>query len=480
MKARLSNGFKLGYGEKELPSVRVSLKTRVAAAAEKVYQWHERPGALERLIPPWESIEVLHRDPGLEAGTRVYLRMRKCCVKVNWIAEHLSCNPGRGFVDIQARGPFASWRHNHVFHPLDGANSDLEDTIDFSVRGGWLGHLLFGRCARVQTERMLAYRHRVTGHDLACIGRYSDAPSLRILVSGASGLVGAALTAFLRTAGHRVWTLTRGVPTSIESIQWDPSKGEIDAEKLENFDAVVHLAGENVASGLWTDKKKRKIRDSRVEGTKLLVDALSQLTVPPKTFVAASAVGYYGNGEEPVDEDSPRGAGFLAAVCEDWEAAASDFDRGRVVRLRLGVVLSPRGGALRKMLPAFRMGLAGPLGAGKQGFPWVALDDVVYQIYHALMDSALSGPYNVVAPDTVNNHSFTKTLGKVLRRPTIFHAPAFAINGLLGEMGREMLLEGRAVVPKRLEEAGYGFAYPRLEQCLRHLLGRRQRHRGTS
>jgi uncharacterized protein (TIGR01777 family) len=299
---------------------------------------------------------------------------------------------------------------------------------------------------------------------------------MNVLVTGASGLVGSALVPFLTTGGHRVTRLVRlQLRPAAAEIQWDPEGGIRDAARLEGFDAVVHLAGENIASGRWTAERKARIRDSRVKGTKTLCDALARLSQPPKVLASASATGYYGDsGDTPLWEQSAPGTGFLADVCRAWEeATAPAVQKGiRVVRLRIGLVLSPTGGALAKMLFPFKLGLGGVVGTGKQYMSWIALDDVVGAIHHALLTEELQGPVNVVTPYPVTNSEFTKTLGRVLKRPTIFPLPAFAAHLAFGEMADELLLAGSRVEPKRLLATQYTFRFPELEGALRHLLGK--------
>ena len=256
-------------------------------------------------------------------------------------------------------------------------------------------------------------------------------------------------------------------------FQWDPAHGRIDASGLEGSDAVVHLAGETVA-GRWTASKKRRIVESRVKSTQLLSEALANLDRPPPTLVVASAVGYYGDrGEEPLTEESTPGSGFLADVVKQWEAASEPAERAgiRVVRTRFGIVLSGAGGALKTMLPAFRLGVGGKLGSGRQYMSWVTIDDVVGAIHEGLTNERLSGPVNVVAPAPVTNQEFTRTLGRVLHRPALLAVPGPALRLVLGEFANDAL-GGARVVPARLEAEGYEFRYPRLEPALRHALGR--------
>jgi len=300
---------------------------------------------------------------------------------------------------------------------------------------------------------------------------------MRIAVSGSTGLVGSEVVTVLSAGGHEVVRLIRRAPATGEmAVRWDPEAGVIEAGGLEGFDAVVHLAGENVGTGRWTAARKAAIRDSRVNGTRFLCDALAGLARPPKTLVCASAVGYYGDrGEERLTEESPPGTGFLAEVCREWEAASAPAARKgiRVVALRIGMVLSPKGGALARMLPLFRAGLGGVIGGGRQYVSWVALDDLPHIILHALQRDDLSGPVNAVAPRPVTNREFTETLGTALSRPTPLPVPAFALRlAVGGEMADALLLASARVIPRRLEETGYRFRFAELSAALRHLFGK--------
>ncbi len=303
------------------------------------------------------------------------------------------------------------------------------------------------------------------------------APS--VAVTGSTGLVGAALTVALARGGHRVVRLVRsGTATRApgeHTVRWDPGRGTIDAAGLEGVDAVVHLAGESIASGRWTAAKRLRIRDSRVGATRVLAEALAGLERPPATLVAASAVGYYGDrGDEVLREESAPGGGFLADVCREWEAAAAPAARRglRVVHMRIGMVLAATGGALAALLPPFRLGLGGPVGSGRQWMSWISLDDLVRAILHALATASLAGPINAVAPAPVTNREFARTLGRVLRRPAVLPLPAGAARLLLGRMADELLLASARVVPARLEAAGFTFGDATLERALRRLLAR--------
>lgn len=297
---------------------------------------------------------------------------------------------------------------------------------------------------------------------------------MKILISGSHGLVGSALIKSLeQDGGHEIFRLVRHYPESSSEIEWSPDRYSIALARIEGFDAVVHLAGESIAEGRWSDEKKKRIRESRVKGTRLLGDALANLAAPPKTMISASAIGYYGNrGDEVLTESSAPGKDFLSDVCVEWEkATALATEKGiRVVNTRFGIILDAKGGALAKMLPPFRMGIGGRIGSGKQWMSWIALDDVVGGIKFALTNATLSGPVNFVAPNPVTNSEFTKTLGKALSRPTIFPIPAFGLRLVFGEMADALLLSGQRVEPALLAKVGYHFNYTSLDSALRHVL----------
>jgi uncharacterized protein (TIGR01777 family) len=296
---------------------------------------------------------------------------------------------------------------------------------------------------------------------------------MKILVSGAKGLVGDALIKALVKDGHQIVSLVRRVAKNESEIEWHPDQGKLDVERLEGFDLVIHLAGESIASGRWTDEKKQKIRESRVQGTTLLSEALAKLSKPPTCFISASAIGYYGNrGDELLTEQSNPGDDFLAEVCQSWEKAtqAAEAKGIRTVHARFGIILDQEGGALKQMLMPFRMGVGGRVGDGKQWMSWIALADVVRGLEYLIDRPSIKGAVNFVAPYPVTNAEFTKVLGRELSRPTLFPVPVFAARLAFGEMADALLLSSAKVQPKVLREHGFDFEFPTLQGALAKIL----------
>jgi uncharacterized protein (TIGR01777 family) len=450
--------------------------THIDAPATAVFNWHARPGAIERLTPAWEPVEVLERTGGIENGSRVVLGLRLGPLRLRWEAEHCDYEAGVQFRDIQRAGPLARWEHTHRLVPDGPEACHLEDHIDYALPFAPLSHLLAGGLVRSKLNRLFDYRHRITAEDITAHQGAGTAAPKRILITGSSGLVGAALLPFLTTGGHRVARLVRRAEqVNATSLLWSPQTGIADLGALEGFDAVIHLAGESIASGRWTPQKKAAIRDSRVQGTQLLCEALAKLQQPPNVLVSASAIGYYGDRDDAyLQEDSPPGHDFLAGVCRDWEAATTPASaRGiRVVNLRLGIIQSLAGGALAKMLTPFQLGAGGIMGHGHQYMSWVTLDDVIGAIHHAIMTATLQGPVNAVAPEPVTNRIFTRTLGQILKRPTLLPMPAAVAHLAFGDMAEALLLSSARVQPVKLQDTGYAFRHRTLEDGLRHVLGR--------
>lgn len=454
--------------------------TDLCVTQQQAFAYHERTGALERLLPPWEQAKVLQTDNSLAPGSQVVLQVKQFGIPLRWVAEHTAFEPPHRFIDVQRSGPFKSWHHEHLFSAdvNDPTRSQLTDRVTYTLPAGFLGQAFGGSMVARQLQAMFDYRHRITRHDLQLQQRYPTQSSLRVAISGARGLVGKPLSGLLSVLGHEPYRLVRGASKEVAGDQhlrelpiWEAPP---EAELLSGFDAVIHLAGESVAEGRWTAEKKREIRDSRVKLTKELVEKTLRSSVLPKVLICASAVGIYGDrGDEILTEEASTSDSFLGRVAEEWEAACEPAKAAgiRVVNLRFGIILSPRGGALKAMmLPAKMFG--GRTGNGKQWCSWIAMEDCLGAIYHSLMNESVAGPVNVVAPNPVMNQDFAATLAKVLGRRALFPAPAAALRLVFGEMADDVLLASTRVAPKKLLETGFQFQFPELEPALRHLLGR--------
>jgi len=443
---------------------------------EEVFAWHERPGALERLTPPWGEVEVLRRAGGIRDGAEVSLRVRRGPTSFRWDLRHTDYVQGRQFRDEQVSGPLKSWAHTHRFSRRDGGGTLLEDEIDVEPPLGAAGAAIGPAFLKTELARLFRFRYRRLFTDLARHAEQAARPRLTVVLTGASGLIGQNLVHFLTTGGHRVVQLVRDSRQVGEgTAYWNPATGELDPAALAGADAVVHLAGTSIASGRWTDDRKRSILSSRVQGTELIARTLAGLRGGPKVLISSSAVGYYGDrGGDVLDESAKSGSGFLAEVCRAWEGATRAAEQAgvRVVLLRTGVALSPAGGAIGQMLLPFKVGLGGRIGSGKQYMSWIDLDDLVALIHHALYTEALRGPVNATAPHPVTNATFTSALGRALGRPTVVPVPALAVKALFGELGKEALLWGQRVVPRKATESGFTFFYEGVEESLRFQLGR--------
>lgn len=452
-----------------------SLTTRIARPAAEVFAWHERPGALARLCPPWERVELVAATGGVRDGARVTVRNRLGPFWQEWEVEHRDYVAGVQFRDVQLRGPFARWEHLHRIAP-DGADAcTLTDAISYRLPGGPLGRLAGGGFVASKLAQLFAWRHATTKADLESAARYGVVRPMRILLAGGSGLVGRALEAFLQTQGHTVVRLVRRPARGGAERTWNPASGKIDPAAMDGIHAVVNLSGENIAAGRWTAARREAIRRSRIDATRTLVAAIGRSPEKPAVLVNASAVGIYGDrGDTVLAEDAGSGHDFLAEVCHAWEAEANRVaDHGvRPVVLRFGVVLTPAGGALGKLLPLFNAGLGGRVGRGTQWMSWIGSDDVIGAVYHAMLEPRCVGPLNVVAPEPVTNAAFTRILAQTLHRPAVLPVPAVVLRTVFGEMADATLLASTRAVPAALLATDYRFRHPTLAVALAHGLGR--------
>lgn len=457
------------------PATTYERQVTLPATAHDAYAWHARSGSFERLMPPWRRVRVIKRSRGVGDGERLVMHVRMGPLRRRWIAVHRDNVPGRRFADEQVVGPFAEWLHTHSFDPLDTGSCRMTDRIRYRLPLGAAGTVAAGRRVDRALDRLFAFRHRRTRDDLTRHGQYASEPSLRVLVSGASGMIGTELGALLESGGHEVVRLVRRAPRSEFEVSWDPD-AEVapDPRALDGVDAVVHLAGASIAGARWTPAQRHAIRESRVVGTRLLTDSLLRMDRPPRVLLSASAVGYYGDrGDESLTETSAPGEGFLADVCVAWEeGVARARDAGiRTATMRSGLVLTGRGGVLTTLLPPLKAALGGPIGGGRQWVSWISLEDWLGAVLRLLHDQTLAGPFDFTSPAPVTNRELMATIGKALRRPARLPLPAAAVRLGFGEMGESLLLAGAKVLPAKLVDAGFAFLYPDLESALRVELG---------
>jgi len=435
---------------------------------DEVFAWHTRPGAMRRLVPPWQPMKVVQETESLADGTAIL----GLPGGLRWIARHdpAGYDPPRQFRDVLSSDGLMTlppriigwWRHTHRFSDAGNGTTRMHDEVDTTVPGAML-------------RSTFAYRHRQLAEDLAAHRDAADAGAgpMVIAMTGSSGLVGTALAAFLSTGGHRVIRLVRRDPLNADERRWEPSKPAADL--LDGVDGVVHLAGESIA-GRFTDDHRRAIRDSRIEPTRRLAEVAATASGGPRAFVSASAIGFYGYdcGDTVLDEDSPRGDGFLADVVADWEAAtAPAADAGlRVVAVRTGIVQSSAGGTLKLLRPLFAAGLGGRLGSGRQWLSWIGIDDLLDIYYRALYDTRLVGAVNAVGPEPVRNAEYTRALAATMHRPALLPVPAFGPRLLLGKQGALELAEAnQRVRPERLNALGHRFRSTTVTDALAHQLG---------
>lgn len=463
----------------------IEFRSLLPASADDAFAWHERPGAFERLNPPWDPARVLRRVGGIRPWGELVLSVKALGpIRVRWVASHRDYREGRLFRDVQTRGPFAAFDHQHIFEPVHAGACVMHEHIEVAAPGGAIGDRFLGGSIERTLARVFAFRHRTLRGDLGAHAETPPGVARDVAVTGASGMVGRALCAFLSTGGWQVERLVRAGRAARPDAdldqwparQWDPASGAV-AWGDRPPGAVVHLAGAGVADRRWTRAYRALIRSSRVDATRALCEGLAGLPAArrPEVLVCASAIGFYDKtlGDRALDESSPSGDGFLAEVCRAWEDSTTPAREAgiRVVNLRLGVVLSPAGGALRALLPLARAGLLGPMGTGRQWMSWIGLDDALRAILRALWDARLRGPVNAVAPEPVRQAECARALGRALGRPAVVPAPAWALRAALGEFADAELLAGCRVVPGVLANVGHRFRQRHLDDALRHMLG---------
>lgn len=474
-------------------------RTELARPRAEVFDWFTKPGALLRLNPPFGGSVRQEPTDGLNPGSTAKLGIGAPGAlglfgtavaafglpvkpEVGWVAEHTELEPGVRFVDEMQRGPFRKWRHEHRFDD-DGDGTVMTDVVEFELPRAVATRWSEGQIHK-ELGRVFAYRERQVSGDLEFQSRMQHAP-LKVAITGGNGLIGSQVRALLGGGGHDVVRLVRGKGSGSD-ISWDPKAGTVDMDKLAECDVVVHLGGHPIG-GRFTAATKQKIMSSRTSGTSTLARALAALASDgrQRTFVVASATGFYGaqphaaeraagRSIEPLDEDAPAGYDFLASVCVAWEEACRPaWEAGvRVANIRTGLVLSPASGYMSRFLPLYLAGVGGPMGRDEWQ-SWIGIDDVAGVYVQAIVSNDVEGPVNAVAPNPVTAREFAKTLGRVLRRPSVLPVPKVGPWLLLGSQGvKEMAEADQRVAPKVLERVGFPFRHRHLEDQLRHVLGR--------
>jgi uncharacterized protein (TIGR01777 family) len=450
-----------------------------------VFGYHDTPGVIDRLIPPWESVRLAKRSDSLAVGSEVELVQTIFGMRRRWLARHTEWIPERLFVDSQVYGPFARWTHRHEFQAVSDSQCQLMDRIEYQLPLSPMSNIA-EPWVRGKLSSMFAYRHRITADDLRArqdfalrIAELGHIP--RIAVTGASGLVGRRVVELASVLGWHVFRIARPnskpdatpFPRTVETVVWDPQSTTMPTT-LSGLDAVVHLSGFGIAEKRWNDRVKQQIWSSRVDVTKQLVAGLSALPSPPSRLVSAAGIGIFGDrGDTLCTEETEPGEGFLPELSRAWESAADAFATSTrsVVQARLGVVLHPRAGALSKLLTPARLGLGGPIAGGRQYWPWVHIDDCANILLHLAIANGVSGPYHLVAPQEVRQKDFAATLGRVFWRPSFLPTPGWVMRLAIGEMAGPLLLASvRAATPK-LIASGYRFRFPELQGALENLLG---------
>ena len=468
----------------------------VDASATALFRYHAASGAFDRLTPPWDDVEVIEPLRRLADGEVAIFKVGVGPAKLRWVARHEHVRDGStngstdngstdgvaGFDDVMVSGPASSWRHEHRFEPqaasATGPRARLRDRITWSAPPGG------GFVVRPMLERMFRFRHRRTKDDLALDAALRALPGgerRRVVgVTGASGLIGRELCSLLRVLGHEVRPFVRVAEAAAATssrqgtIAWHPESGAIDFVAAAGLDAVVHLAGESIADGRLDDEKQTRLRRQRVDQTRALWRSLAGLEQPPAVMVGAAAVGFYGErGAEVLHEQSPVGRGPLSDFCAAWEQAVltAATSTTRAVALRIGIVQSPRGGALGRVLPIFKAGLGGPLGDGRAFVPWIGVDDMADVILRAIIDERVSGVVNATAPVPVTQREYARTLGAALDRPAVVPVPRFALKAVLGADLGAHVVESMRVVPRKLLDLGHRFRHATVDDAFAHLLG---------
>jgi len=464
----------------------------------EAFWYHARPGALNRLVPPWETVEIIKSANSILPGSEVLLRASILGKRLDWLARHDRYEPPNLFSDVQVYGPFASWVHSHSFSAIETNRCTLRDKIDYELPLGALGKLFGSGIASKKLDAMFRFRHRQTFEDLSfgnALLNFTKGEIKTVAVSGCNGLIGKSVCSLLTVLGHRIIKLDRSKdssPTAKEFISnnaaslpnfdsrpivsktpWDPKNGLLRPEDLDGIDAVIHLAGKGIGDSRWSESVRNELISSRVDATEKLTSQLARLSNPPKAFVSASGVGIYGSiGTSVADESFPVADDFLGELASNWESASSSLETCRTRRCfgRLGIVLDPRSGALAKLLPVVRWGVGGSMGDGNQYWSWISKEDAASAFIWLALNPSCSGPYNFVS-GAETNRQFTQSLAILLARPAFLPVPSVALKIALGEMADSLLLASTHASNRKLLSSGFQFRSNSLKDAFQHILG---------
>ncbi len=450
-----------------------------------IFDYHTRNGALERLVPPWSRLKVVSQKGGIDNDAISIFQIKLGPINFKWVSKHFGYIHNNQFQDKMIRGPFQKWVHTHSFIPQGANQCIIEDKINYVPKLGKICSEIIRKRIQNYLNQFFLYRSRILVNDLYFEKMVLEKEK-KILITGSHGLIGSALIPLLTNLGkHKITSLVRNTNNKNKHsksntghqkiIYWDPEHKKLNHHDLENFDIIIHLAGENIF-GRWTDTKKQKILNSRIEGTALLSESLTKLSNPPSLLICASAIGYYGNRpNEVLTEESSSGDGFLSDVCQEWENATKDASKIgiRVVNTRFGMVLTPKGGILHKLLESFKLGLGITIGGNKdQYINWISIEDVIKSICYSIINTSIQGAVNVVSPNPVTNLEFSNTLKKLYNTKLSIPINQHITKLIFGQMSDELLSTNMYVIPQKLISTGYKFFNPELEDTLRFLLGK--------
>nr|MBA3750105.1 TIGR01777 family protein [Nitrosopumilus sp.] len=451
---------------------------QLSTDATDVFDYHTREGALDRLMPPWSLLTLIKNNKDIKNGSVTILKLKLGPIGIKWIAEHLGYIQNRQFQDRMIKGPFRSWLHTHSFIPSDFDHCTMEDRIDYSLASGIARSKFINDLIQNNLNQIFYYRHRILKNDMTLRKLVRKNRRKKILITGSTGLIGSALIPLLKIVGeHNVTKMVRpsskNIDNNLQVVKWDPDKEKIIINDLEGYDLIIHLGGENIF-GRWSNSKKQSLMESRIKTTRLLCNSIIKLTKPPSTFICASAIGFYGNrGSEILTEESSAGSGFLSDLCQKWEESTETAKSIgiRVINLRFGMVLTPRGGILQKLVKPsiFKIGLQ--MGSENQYISWVSIEDVIGSILYSIDDSSIQGPVNIVSPNPVTILDFSRILSSVLKNKIMIPLSKRLLKLAFGEFADSVVSSSSFVLPKKLSSIGYPYMNPDLEDTLRLLLG---------